>query len=55
MRQSPWHRIELYVMIKLPLAARDAAVACRKTFGVNPHYGANRFHCTILPDRKSVV
>ena len=49
MRQSPWHRIELYVMIKLPLAARDAAVACRKTFGVNPHYGANRFHCTILP------
>ncbi len=38
----------LYVMIKPPLAARDACVACRKAFGICLHYGANRFHCTML-------
>ena len=39
----------LYVMIKPPLAPRDACVACRKALGINPHYAANRFHCTMLP------
>ena len=39
----------LYVMVKPPLAPRDACVACRKALGINPHYAANRFHCTMLP------
>ncbi len=46
--RPPPHAL-LYVMVKPPLAPRDACVACRKALGINPHYAANRLHCTMLP------
>ena len=38
----------LYVMIKPPLRERGLCVAWRDMLRLNPHYGANRFHCTML-------
>ena len=38
----------LYVMAKPGLDARGRLVALRERLGLCPHYGANRFHCTLL-------
>ncbi|AZI35804.1 hypothetical protein NT2_10_00760 [Caenibius tardaugens NBRC 16725] len=40
---------KLHVMIKVPPMQRADCVACRDAHGVSPHFGANRYHCTMLP------
>lgn len=49
MRQTLPRQTKLYVMIKVPPMPRGACVTCRDAHGVSPHYGVNRYHCTMLP------